>query len=129
MINWLSKQEIINIHSMILVPGEPDGFLNESNLDASLYSLQYYENEPLVNLAGLLLWKLTKGHIFQQGNKRTAVASTVLFLNLNNVDVAYQYSGSEDDPLYQLTINIAMNSIEDIEVGQHLVRTINFTYD
>ena len=117
-------EEIVELNRKVLCTGEPFAILNENNLHALLYSIDWILRDPdaeLANIAGALLWKITKGHVFRQGNKRTAVYTTVNFLCAHGFEIDYIFTGSESDPLYALTIAIAIGHVSEIDVGNHLV--------
>lgn len=90
---YLKKEDIILINELTIkrhggnfVP--PFNLLKESNLD---YLIEAVDGElfeqalyPTISeKAGLYLFKIISGHVFQDGNKRTGLESGLLFLKLN----------------------------------------------
>ena len=53
----------------------------------------YYEEDDVIAQAGSLLWGLIRNHPFEDGNKRTAVVLTCLFLERNG----YTLQVTEDE--------------------------------
>ncbi|MCG6170099.1 type II toxin-antitoxin system death-on-curing family toxin [Leptospira sp. FAT2] len=56
--------------------------------------------------AAAYLFYICKNHAFVDGNKRVALASALIFLDLNGIEIEDQ-----DDLLYELTIGIADGSV------------------
>ncbi|EMJ90573.1 type II toxin-antitoxin system death-on-curing family toxin [Leptospira alstonii] len=56
----------------------------------------------LIQKASAYLFYLCKNHAFIDGNKRVALASALIFLDLNGVEIEDQ-----EDSLYELTIGVA----------------------
>jgi len=61
-----------------------------------------YEGADLLAQAATLLWGLVRNHPFQDGNKRTALVSTVAFLDING----YRLDMSDDEK-FELVVGIA----------------------
>lgn len=71
-------------------------FLRDLNgLDSCLNGIFYqtheqgYINLPIEKMAGLLLYRIAQGQYFENGNKRTALVSTRVFLKNNGHDIKY----------------------------------------
>lgn len=94
MIKYLSRQDIIEInHRMI---AEHDGYYSsiDDNLSNST-SFEFMLEVPSVNMFGTerypgifekaacYAFYIIKDHIFNDGNKRTGIASTIMFLRRN----------------------------------------------
>ncbi|WP_319937458.1 type II toxin-antitoxin system death-on-curing family toxin [Leptospira sanjuanensis] len=60
----------------------------------------------LIQKAAAYLFYICKNHAFVDGNKRVALASALIFLDLNGIEIEDQ-----DDLLYELTIGIADGSV------------------
>ncbi len=89
---YLSKKVLISTNRRVTqLNGDPFGVQNESNLDHLIAAVEYkYDKKPLqealiLKAAFMLDFIANKGHIFIEGNKRTAISSTLLFLALNEV--------------------------------------------
>ena len=68
-----------------------------------------YLHLPMEKMAGLLLYRIAQGQFFLDGNKRTALLSTVMFLKNNGHglrvdrntvnDLMWGFAPSHDDPI------------------------------
>jgi death-on-curing protein len=61
-----------------------------------------YEDADLVTQAATLMWGLVRNHPFSDGNERTALISTIVFLDIN----AHTLDMSEDEK-FELVVGIA----------------------
>jgi death-on-curing protein len=66
---------------------------NRNSLDHALAQMQYnifgVDKYPTVfDKAALLAWRIIAGHVFYDGNKRTGMASAMMFLAVNGYPVA-----------------------------------------
>lgn len=94
--NYLAEEEIMEINRQIIqYAGEgmiqildPNGL--NSIVEAPQQTFFGREAYPTVWLkAAYYLQKLTKKHVFADGNKRTALEATKVFLLLNNINVKF----------------------------------------
>ncbi|EMK1731252.1 type II toxin-antitoxin system death-on-curing family toxin [Salmonella enterica] len=117
---WVSAQEVIGIHDRLLarlagVPGMPD----PGRADAIIYRVQnrlhYEQVEDLFELAATYLIAIARGHIFNDGNKRTALAVSMLFLRRNGITLDVRGSVLDD-----LTVNAATGALLVDQVTQVL---------
>lgn len=95
---YLTKSQVIklnlatiNEHGGNFMP--PNNFLHEDNLDYLLETVQAemfgQELYPTIaDKAALYCYNIICNHIFTDGNKRTGLASALIFLNLNNFDLS-----------------------------------------
>lgn len=85
---YFDKIHAINEHNYIIEhSGGLEGIKNEGYLDATLEFVQndlYYPK--IEDKAAYLLYALNKNHAFNDGNKRTSVALTAYFFELNGLD-------------------------------------------
>lgn len=113
---WISAQEVIAFHDRLFasLPGIP-GMPDPDRANAIIYRVQnklYYENSnDVYELAAIYLIAIARGHIFFDGNKRTAFFVAMAFLNRNGMIVR-----DEDNTLEELTVSAATGdfSVEDI---------------
>ena len=62
----------------------------ESALHSAFYPGSYpFHHGGLAKIAGAMAFYLTKAHAFFDGNKRTALLSSVTFLELNGIGLSY----------------------------------------
>ena len=89
-LQFISAEEIVLFHDKLLsvtpgVAGMPD----PGRAEALLYRvLNKYEYEGITDiwiLAAMHLMAISRGHIFNDGNKRTALFITLLFLKRNGI--------------------------------------------
>jgi death-on-curing protein len=86
---YLTKEEIIKIHKEIVqLYGIDSTILQPSNIDISIeapkrmvYGIEIYNS--LTKKAAALMLNLLKLHPFVDGNNRTGLAATSLFLEIN----------------------------------------------
>ncbi len=90
MLNYLTKEEIIAINQEVVkISVDPHGVMNEANLTHLVEGmcLKYENSEDalILKAAFILDYLANKGHIFIEGNKRTAETTTFIFLRLNGL--------------------------------------------
>ncbi|MES2797195.1 MAG: type II toxin-antitoxin system death-on-curing family toxin [Bacteroidota bacterium] len=104
MINYLTKNQVIKINKATIDKhggnfAEPFNFLKESNLD---YLLEAVKTEmfgeelypKITDKAALYCFNIISNHIFSDGNKRTGLAASLQFLNLNHCDLSIKATNS-----------------------------------
>ncbi|EMW1078332.1 type II toxin-antitoxin system death-on-curing family toxin [Salmonella enterica] len=89
----ISAEEIIQFHDRLLrvtpgVTGMPDPGRAEALMYRVLNQIEYEGVTDVWLLAAMHLLAISRGHIFNDGNKRTALFITLLFLNRNGVSLA-----------------------------------------
>ena len=119
---YLTKKQIIATnHNQVQVFGgnfvPPDNFLHEENLDYLLEAVQAEMfGEPLYpeiyHKAGLYMFNIISNHIFQDGNKRTGLQVSMLFLLRNSYDLQ-----ANEQELIDFTLSVASGeqSLEQIQ--------------
>lgn len=122
---WVSAQEVIAFHDRLLVvlPGIK-GMPEPQRAEAIIYRVQnqlYYEGvEDIFVLAAIYLIAISRGHIFNDGNKRTAFFVTMVFLNRNGIAIR-----DEDNELEELTVSAATGDATT-EVIAAVLRRLSF---
>lgn len=91
-IQFISAEEIILFHERLLrvtpgVAGMPDPGRAEALLFRVLNQYLYEGVTDIWQLAAMHLLAISRGHIFNDDNKRTALFITLLFLKRNNIDL------------------------------------------
>lgn len=109
---YLSKKELVEINRQVTkISHDPHGILNEANLEHLIDSIQFkYEKEPeaaVLKAAFLLDYLANKGHIFVEGNKRTAETATIAFLNLNSL----VFEERDQKELIAFVLRVARNEV------------------
>ncbi|MGK3142277.1 type II toxin-antitoxin system death-on-curing family toxin [Pantoea sp. C2G6] len=119
---WVSAQEVIAFHDRLLatlpgVQGMPEPERAEAIICRVQNQLYYEDVNDLYELAAIYLIAIARGHIFNDGNKRTAFFVTMVFLNRNGIAVR-----DEDDELEELTVSAATGAVSSGEVAAVLRR-------
>ncbi|MRR37288.1 type II toxin-antitoxin system death-on-curing family toxin [bacterium] len=102
---FLTLQEVLHVHDVLVdrYGGRP-GLIEPGLLESAVAAPQAgsasgeYYCPDIFAMAARYLTGIARNHSFEDGNKRTAAASTVLFLRLNGVTLLLS-----QDELYQLT--------------------------
>ena len=86
----ISAEEIIQFHDRLLrvtpgVTGMPDPGRAEALMYRVLNQIEYEGVTDVWLLAAMHLLTISRGHIFNDGNKRTALFITLLFLKRNGI--------------------------------------------
>lgn len=89
----ISAEEIIAFHDRLLrvtpgVVGMPDPGRAEALMYRVLNRIEYEGVTDVWQLAAMHLLVISRGHIFNDGNKRTALFITLLFLKRNGIALA-----------------------------------------
>ncbi|QOL14856.1 type II toxin-antitoxin system death-on-curing family toxin [Dickeya dianthicola] len=117
---WVSAQDVIAFHDRILqvLPGVA-GMADPGRAEALIYRVQnrlYYEGvTELFELAATYWVTIARGHIFNDGNKRTAFFVTMTFLRRNGVLIV-----DNDNSLEELTVKAAMGECQVSELAEQL---------
>mgnify|MGYP001574855006 CR=1 FL=1 len=103
---WLSAAAVLAIHERLIAEhGGAAGLRDERLLESALASpLNHlaYADADLFGLAAAYASALTRNHPFHDGNKRVAAAATIMFVYLNDRDLA-----CTEDELVELTLGVA----------------------
>ncbi|NDO83703.1 type II toxin-antitoxin system death-on-curing family toxin [Citrobacter sp. NCU1] len=98
---WVSAQEVIAFHDRILrrLPGVA-GMSDPGRAEALIYRVQnrtHYEGiTDIFELAATYWVAIARGHIFNDGNKRTAFFVTMVFLYRNGIKICDNGNTLED---------------------------------
>lgn len=117
---WVSALEVIAFHDRILqrLPGVA-GMPDPGRADALIYRVQnrtHYEGmTDIFELAATYWVAIARGHIFNDGNKRTAFFVTMTFLYRNGIQIR-----NNDNTLEELTVNAATGEKTVSQLAQHL---------
>ncbi len=89
-INYLSEEKLIAINREVVgLSGDPHGVINDANLTHLVEAMHFKygndDNAVILKAAFLLDYLANKGHIFIEGNKRTAETATIAFLSINSL--------------------------------------------
>ena len=115
----LTKQNVIELHSYLISEtggdnGIRDNGLLESALNAPFQTYDMVDLFPTIKKkAARLCFGFIKNHPFVDGNKRIGVMAMIVFLNLNNVTVAFS-----DDDLIDLGLGVAESRYDETYIEE-----------
>lgn len=132
-LNFLGKDFILSINKDVISSSGgiyfegKNNLFHESSLDYILEAIQYpiFQRDlyPTLNeKAAALCWFVIKDHIFFDGNKRTGILSSILFLEANG------YGFNIDDEIIPITISIADGTI-NFEEFCYWLESKSFEFD
>jgi len=117
---WVSAQEVVAFHDRILqrFPGVA-GTPHSGRVDTIVYRVQnrmHYEGvTDIFELAATYWIAIVSGHIFNDGNKRTAFFVTMAFLYRNGIKIR-----DNDNSLENLTVAAAKGEKTIEQLAQYL---------
>lgn len=117
---WISAQEVITFHDRILQRFSGVTGMSDSGRAAALiYRVQnraHYEGvTDIFELAATYWVAIARGHIFNDGNKRTAFFVTMSFLYRNGIKIR-----DNDNTLENLTVKAATGEKTVSQLAQYL---------
>lgn len=110
--NFVSKSDVFNIHKRQIERfGGLDGIRDAGLLDSALAQPQATFFGELLHptifaQAAAYLYHLAKNHPFLDGNKRTAFATTITFLQINGYEL-----NMTEDAAYNMVMQVAQGEI------------------
>jgi len=122
---FLTLAEVIEIHKDQIDkygghPGVRDHNLLSSAVAAPKASWSgTYLNSDLFEMAAAYIFHICQDHPFIDGNKRTALASGLVFLEINGISIE-----DEKGELYSVVMNIAMGQLGKTEIAK-ILRELN----
>ena len=114
---WISKKAVLALHDEQLAEhGGSGGIRDETLLDSALAkpkNVFAYGDEPdLFRLAASYAYGIARNHAFVDGNKRTALVISILFLNRNGWDITL--AKAEE---YDMFLGVAEGSVSEEELA------------
>lgn len=109
-IRFISAEEVIAFHDRIMnvtpgVKGMPDPGRAQALIHRVLNQHIYEDVDAVFKLAAIHLLAISRGHIFNDGNKRTALFTTLLFLRRNGIEIP----GNE--AMVDLTVEVVKGNV------------------
>ncbi|EPS8491637.1 type II toxin-antitoxin system death-on-curing family toxin [Yersinia enterocolitica] len=111
---FLTANDIAEFNAEIIPNGRPDNSKIEAVASRVLNAHHYDNVDDVYQLAAIYLIAISRGHIFLDGNKRTAFQSMVLFLGINGVDLR------ASNQLEELTVEAAQGKIGVEQITEQL---------
>ena len=105
------------MHSLQLAEhGGSDGLRDETLLDSALAKplnvFAYGDDPDLFRLAASYAFGIARNHAFLDGNKRTALAVSITFLNRNNWDIE-----APREEVYSIFLGLAEGAVEEEQLA------------
>lgn len=110
----LNKRQILMLHSALIEEsGGSDGIRDEGLLDSAINTpFQTFAGQDLyptvLEKASRLGFGLIRNHPFVDGNKRIGTHAMLVFLDINNISLAY-----EDDEMISTILSVAAGELDD----------------
>ncbi len=110
---WISKRAPLALHAEQLAEhGGSEGIRDETLLDSALAKPQnvfaYADSPDLFQHAASYAYGIARNHAFVDGNKRTALVISILFLNRNGWDIEAAKSA-----VYNTFLHLADGSLSE----------------
>lgn len=119
--DFLTVDDVLRIHAeQITEYGGESGLLSLELLESALAQPQQtfggqYIHDTLFSMAAAYLFHIVKNHAFVDGNKRTGLVATLVFLRINGV----LFTEDAED-FYELTMGVAEGRIDKAAVAAAL---------
>jgi death on curing protein len=111
-ITFLTLSEVIDIHTDQIKRYGGAGDIRDINLLTSAIALPFasfssaYLHGDIFEMAAAYAFHICQNHPFIDGNKRTALASALVFLDMNGEIISY-----DSDKLYKAMVNLAAGKL------------------
>ncbi len=109
--DFLSLEDILRLHDRSLTEhGGSDGIRDRGGIESALHAPQadfFYRQANLCGIAAAYAFHIAEAQAFIDGNKRTAIAAALMFLELNGIDAK-----GNDRALYDVMIAIAEKRLD-----------------
>lgn len=117
---WIEDRDVVVLHErLIALYGGPGGLRDRGLLESALGRARqlraYDEQADLIDLAAACTAGIVRNHPFVDGNKRTAVTATAIFLELNH----HRLTASNDEVL-RFAVQMAGEQAELEEIAAWL---------
>ena len=128
----LAEDDIIKINQIVCSESKSPCAVNKKEMISSaLHGAFYPGNYPfryggVAKMAGALWWKIAKNHPFKDGNKRTALLSSEIFLNLNGFRLKYPLKSDAKPFQVKDTFAELVENICDEKINTTIDQTINW---
>mgnify|MGYP001567398653 FL=1 len=116
---FLNSSDVTAIHDLVIDRSELQGIAGGKSLDAVLTRIENRMSFGMISdefdLAACYACFLAVGHVFNDGNKRTAFACMDVSLSLNGVELDYNHV-----EVGNLIINVAQGVVDEVELSAWL---------
>ncbi len=120
---FLDVEDVLELHALQLSRyGGADGVRDRGLLESALAQPQatfdgVFVHDGVFAMAAAYLFHIVKNHPFVDGNKRTGLLATLVFLDLNGISIGHGSPG-----LYDLTLGVAEGRVDKAEAAETLRR-------
>lgn len=117
-VRFLTTEQVLALHEAVIAAYGGEGGIRDTGLLASAIAMPQqafggaYVHPDLFQMAGAYAFHICQNHPFVDGNKRTALASAVVFLFLNDKQIVMP-SGHAAAMMYA----VAAGTMAKVEVG------------
>ncbi len=116
---FITLEDVLAVHDEALIAfGGSPGIRDQGGLDSALNAPQnyyYYQEADILTCAAVYLHHISEAQAFIDGNKRTAVGVTLMFLLANNMGIL------DDQPgLYDLCMRVANHELDIEQIREAL---------
>ncbi|MBM4207782.1 MAG: type II toxin-antitoxin system death-on-curing family toxin [Gammaproteobacteria bacterium] len=120
MINWITEEDALVIHRMLIeIYGGPEGVRDFALLQSSLAkskNLYFYSEAPSLNeLAASYIYGIVKNHPFVDGNKRVGFVVGESFLRMNGFQLE-----KDNDAAANIILALAAGDIDEVGLVEFL---------
>jgi len=118
---FLTLDEVLSLHAeQIRLFGGSPGIRDVGLLESAIGSVEatfddVFLHETVFAMAAAYLHGICRNHPFLDGNKRTAAAAALTFLEMNGIEV-----DTEEDAFYDLVIGVAEGRVSKAAVAVFL---------
>ncbi|MFH0901755.1 MAG: type II toxin-antitoxin system death-on-curing family toxin [Pseudomonadota bacterium] len=120
---FLDLEDVLELHALQLARyGGVDGLRDRGLLESALAQPQAtfdgaFVHDGLFVMAAAYLFHIVQNHPFVDGNKRTGLLATLVFLDLNGISITHGSPG-----LYELTLGVAEGRVTKTAAAETLRR-------
>ena len=117
--NYLSSERVIAIHEQVLGPDELQGMARNKSIESVLARVDnrvaYGMIEDVFELAACYACYIAVGHVFNDGNKRTAFTAMDTCLRINGVELDFDIAKASE-----MIIKAAQGIVDEKELADWL---------
>jgi death-on-curing protein len=118
---FLTFGEVLSIHEeQIRLFGGPSGLRDAGLLLSAMGNVEAtfggaFLHESIFEMAAAYLYGICRNHPFLDGNKRTAAAASLIFLDMNRIEI-----DADEEEFYRLVIGVAEGRVSKASVAVFL---------
>lgn len=112
----LSAKEVIVIHDLVIeegggLPGDHGLNAIEGALSRVMNHMAYAQMDDVFDIAAMLAMSIARGHIFNDGNKRTALMSAITYLDREGIKLKTSMQ------LEAVMVDVAQGELDEKELS------------